>query len=202
MGESEDQESDFVRVIVALFKEDIEDAIKAVYKNRIAPTFKRTVADSLKDIVDRLFGTSSTVSNVPAGSLQNNQKTDYTKSFKTGSVPVTTVNLLGTSSSTSANTGKAAASSTNYNGLPNYVTVSSYNEAQNVVNAMNDIIRADGEVSVNDFFDFSGKSNIISGSSTASRYGWYNIDGHTITEMADGQYMLSMPRYEYLGKGN
>lgn len=202
MGESENQESDFIRVITALFKEDIEDAVKSVYKTRIAPTIKRTASDSLKDIVDRLFGTTTqTPSNVPAGSVQNSQRTDYTKSFKSGNIQTSTAQTLN-SVTPQTNTSKAAVSNTNYNGLPGFVTVASFDDAQNVVNAMNDVIREEGEVSVNEFFDFAGKSNIISGNSVAARYGWDNIDGHTITEMPDGQWMLAMPPYKYLRKEN
>lgn len=199
MGESQNQESDFVRVVTALFKEDIEDAVKSVYNTRIKPTIKRTVADSLKDIVDRVFGTTPTQPTIPASSAKaGEQTTNYGK--------ISTNAVLASSNSTPlalpTNTSKAAVSNTNYNGLPNYVSVSTYNDAQNVVNILNDKIREDGEASVNDLFDCAGKSSIISGNSVATRYGWYNIDGHTITQMADGQWMLSMPPYNYLKKEN
>ena len=199
MGESENQESDFIRVITALFKEDIEDAVKSVYKTRIGPTIKRTASDSLKDIIDRLFGNTPTTPSVPAGSVQSNQRTDYTKRYVAGGMPASTMQTLNSVTSQS-NAGKSAVSNTNFNGLPHYVTVATSNDAQNIVDAMNDVIREDGEVSVNDFFDFAGQSNRIAGNSTATRYGWDNIDDHSITEMPDGQWMLAMPRYKYLGK--
>lgn len=200
MGESENQESDFIRVVTALFKEDIEDAIKSVYKTRIGPTIKRTASDSLKDIIDRLFGNTPTTSSIPANSVQSNQKTDYTKRYVAGGMPATTMQTLNSVNPQSTNASKSTVSNTNFNGLPNFVTVATASDAQNIVDAMNDVLRVDGEVSVNDFFDFAGRSNAIAGNSTAARYGWDNIDDHTITEMPDGQWMLAMPRYKYLGK--
>lgn len=198
MGESENQESDFIRVITALFKEDIEDAVKSVYKTRIAPTIKRTASDSLKDIIDRLFGNSPNTPTIPAGSVQLSQRTDYTKSFKSGTIQASAVQ----SSDQTTSQAKTAVSKTNVNGLPNYLTVGSYEEAKNLVEAMNDVILKDGEVSVNDFFDFAGKSNLIAGNPVAARFGWNNIDSHVITEMPDGQWMVMMPTYGYLGKDN
>lgn len=202
MGESENQESDFVRVITALFKEDIEDAVKNVYKTRIAPTIKRTASDSLKDIIDRLFGNTPTQPAIPAGSVQSNQRTDYTKKYVSGNLPASTVQAMNSTIPQGNNNQKASTSNTNYNALPNYVIVASANEAQNIIDVMNDVIREEGEVSVNSFFDFAGKSNQLSGSSTATLYGWDNIDGHTITQMADGQWILTLPRYKYLRKDN
>lgn len=202
MGESENQESDFVRVITALFKEDIEDAVKNVYKTRIAPTIKRTASDSLKDIIDRMFGNTPTQPPIPAGSVQSNQRTDYTKKYVSGNLPASTVQAMNSATLQGNSNQKASTSNTNYNALPNYVIVASANEAQNIIDVMNDVIREEGEVSVNSFFDFAGKSNQLSGSSTATLYGWDNIDGHTITQMADGQWILTLPRYKYLRKDN
>lgn len=200
MGESQNQESDFVRVVTALFKEDIEDAVKSVYNTRIKPTIKRTAVDSLKDIIDRLFGVTPTQpSTIPAGSAKIGQQTTNYGKISTEAIKSS---ISGTTLALPADTGKAAVSNTNYNGLPNYVTVATYNDAQNVVNILNDKIREEGEASVNDLFDCAGKSNIISGNSVAARYGWYNIDGHSITQMENGQWMLSMPPYNYLKKEN
>lgn len=193
MGESDKTESDFVRVVVALFKDDIETALKNVYNNRIKPTLKRTAADSLKDLVDQTFGIVSNQSAIPAGSVvANGQKTEYNKMFKGENNKLTTTSISSPSSTTK--------SDTNYNGLPNYVTVGSNEEAQNIIKIMNDILLKDGEVSVNDFFDFAGQSARISGNSAAPLYGWDNIDAASITEMADGKWLLSMPRYKFLGR--
>lgn len=202
MGESENQESDFVRVVTALFKEDIEDAVKSVYKTRIKPTIKRTASDSLKDIIDRLFGTTPTAPNIPAGSVQaGQQRTNYGKISTTAIMSSSNVSN-GTALPSQSNASRPVASESKYNALPNFVMVDSFENAQNIVNALNDIIREDSEATVNDLFDFAGKSGMISGNSAAARYGWDNIDGHNITEMPDGKWMLAMPPYKYLGKGN
>ena len=202
MGESENSESDFIRVVTSLFKDDIEEAVKKVYKNRIRPTIKKTVSDSLKDLVDQMFGTTSTVSNIPAGSVaQNNQKVPYNKMF-TGSSPATTSSTTTTSTTqalpSAGGTTTTTPTNTTYNALPHNVIVASYQDAQNIVDVMNDKLRAEGEVSVNDLFDFAGQASAIAGSSTATKYGWHNIDGHTITELPTGEFMLAMPHYDWL----
>ena len=206
MGESENSESDFVRVMTSLFKDDIEIAVRTVVNNRIKPTFKQTMNASLKDMVDLLTGNTPTVSNTPAGSVQV-QKTNYSAAYKTtGMIPKTTVTTLGSpvnsQSALPASTSTNSVSNTNYNGLPNSVIVPTYNDAVNVVNFMNDVIREEGEVTVNDLFDCAGKANEIAGNSAATRYGWTNIDGHIINETPDGQYILMMPKYSYLRKEN
>lgn len=205
MGESENPESDFMKVVTALFKDDIEVAVRNVVKNRIIPTMKKTASDSLKDLVDQMFHTGPTTPVIPAGSVANGQKTTaYNKMYVSGSnTPVTTIRTVDSSYTLpAANVGKTATSTTNFNGLPNYITVPTYQDAENIVNVMNDKIREEETASVNDLFDLAGKSHLISGNSAAPRYGWDNIDAHTITPMADGQYMLSMPPYKYLRKEN
>lgn len=198
MGESDNQENDFFKIVAAIFKEDIEEAVKKVYESRIKPTIRKTASDSLKDLVDQLFHTTSTVPSViPASSVKPGQQaTNY------GKISTAAVMSSSNAAALPAGTSKPAVSKTNYNGFPNYVTVSTYDNAQNIVNYMNDKIREDGEASVNDFFDCAGKSKAIEGNSVATKYGWYNIDGSTITQMADGQYMLSLPPYEFLKKEN
>ena len=190
MGEASNNESDFVRVMTSLFKDDIESAVRTVFKNRIRPAFNKTMSDSLKDIVDIMFGNTPSTSNIPAGAVQvNTNKVNYSG--------ISTAKVANTSLPASSNT-SASVSKTNYNGLPKYVIVGSFDDAQNIVNYMNDVILKEGEVSVNEFFDCAGRSNDIAGNSVAAKYGWNNIDGHTITQMADGQWMLSMPPYEFL----
>lgn len=196
MGESENSESDFIRVVTSLFKDDIEEAVKKVYKNRIRPTIKKTVSDSLKDLVDQMFGTTSTISSIPAGSVvQNSQKVAYNKMFN-GSTPATTTSSTTQALPAAGETNNS--SKTTYNALPRNVIVSSQQDAQNIVNVMNDKLRAEGEVSVNDLFDFAGQAKAIEGSSTATRYGWHNIDGYVVTELPTGEYMLVMPEYDWL----
>lgn len=196
MGESDNQENDFFKIVAAIFKEDIEEAVKKVYKSRIEPTIRKTTSDSLKDLVDLLCHTTSTVpSVVPASSVKPGQQaTNYGK--------ISTAAVMSSSNAAALPSGtiKPVTLKTQFNGFSKFVVLSSYDDAQNVVNYMNDKIREEGEASVNDFFDCAGKSKAIEGNPIATKYGWYNIDASTITQMADGQWMLSMPDYEYLAK--
>lgn len=63
-------------------------------------------------------------------------------------------------------------------------------EAEEVLDAMNDVIETYGMVSVMDLYDLVG----ISGQYTDNNYGWKNLRNAEPVRTRDGEYMLKLPR--------
>lgn len=63
-------------------------------------------------------------------------------------------------------------------------------EAEEVLDAMNDIIETYGMVSVMDLYDLVG----ISGQYTDNNYGWKNLRNAESIRTRDGEYMLKLPK--------
>ena len=63
-------------------------------------------------------------------------------------------------------------------------------EAEEVLDAMNDVIETYGMVSVMDLYDLVG----ISGQYTDNNYGWKNLRNAEPIRTRDGEYMLKLPK--------
>lgn len=72
----------------------------------------------------------------------------------------------------------------------NDVILETRGEAEEVLDAMNDVIETYGMVSVMDLYDLVG----ISGQYTDNNYGWKNLRNAEPIRTRDGEYMLKLPK--------
>lgn len=75
------------------------------------------------------------------------------------------------------------------------LTISTRQEAEEVIDRMFDILSASGDVTVADLYSLTG----VRPDHTDNKWGWYNLKGAKAVRLRQGGYLLDLPEPEPLG---
>lgn len=159
----------FQKFAESIFVEDLGKAKDYVFQDVLIPSFKKTISDITKNVIDIvLYGETrnSSNKNIPAG------RVSYGKFYE------------------NANSGlKPHTVRTAYD-VDTFV-FDSRGEAQQVLDALDETLDRYGIVSVADLYDLLGQT----GSYTDNSYGWTDLHAASIVRVQDG-FLLKLPRVQ------
>lgn len=156
-----------VRKLADVFvSEDISNVKSHIMMDVVVPAVKKVISDIVRDGIDMLL----------YGDTRGNRSSSSYISYRDY-----------TSSNVSSNRSVSSPSRTGYN--HDDIVLETREEAEEVLERMDELIEAYGVVSVADLYDLIGKSCNY----TDNKYGWTNIRNAEPIRVRDG-YMLKLPK--------
>lgn len=171
-GAAKTRKNDFRKIVSVVIAEDPKTVKDRLVADVVIPTIKKVVVDLVQDGISILMygsaGARKSSSASPASKVSYRSFYDNGRSER----PTNTY-----------------ASGYSYDDI----VLETRGDAEEVMDRLEESIKAYGMVSVADLYDLVG----ISGEFTDNKYGWYNLRGADIQRVSNG-YLLKLPRAQAL----
>lgn len=171
-GTAKTRKNDFRKIVGSVIAEDPKNVKDRLVSDVVVPTIKKVIVDLIQDGISLLvYGQAGgrKPSSTPASKVSYRSFYDSSRAE-----PKATSNY---------------ASGYSYSDI----VLDSRGDAEEVLDRLEESIKAYGMVSVADLYDLVG----ISGEFTDNKYGWYNLRGADVQRVNNG-YWLKLPRAQAL----
>lgn len=164
---SSKKKSDLRKLTDVFIKDDIHTVLDCIWKDYVVPNAKTAILETVNMLLN---GTDA-----PRKTGNSNGRTPYTSYYKSQEKGKTTEN------------GRSKTKSVyDYDNIE----FTDRGEAEMVLKQMDDILEQYDTVSVADFYEMAG----VSSTETDQRYGWDTIANAKVVRLANGGYMVRLPR--------
>ena len=171
-GTAKTRKNDFRKILGVVVAEDPKTVRDRLVADVVVPTIKKVVVDLVQDGISILMYGSATSRKSSAVSPAS--KVSYRSFYDRGREDRPT---------------NTYASGYSYNDI----VLETRGDAEEVMDRLEESIKAYGMASVADLYDLVG----ISGEFTDNKYGWYNLRGADVQRVSNG-YLLKLPRAQAL----